>query len=358
MLVKTAICIISGVALMSISSVAVAQNIKYIEIIDSESGLVASTAPFPSTWQRIENPNSDVSFTGPNGVKAYRPTTHKYYFSPNLGIGGQNLEDMQAAAPISIEQYFHELIKPNMEAQGLRLIATYDLPEYVDLAKRSASRFISAQAQSSNYVIGSDWVRQDGTKTMLVSRGSYIENGKSNVVFWSITMSHIDAPPAEFEQAKKVIRYAIANTKFSQENTDYYERKNRDFQVRNDAYWEQRTRNLLIQHQGRMRDLAAIGEQSRQIGRDNLQRLEDNHRDWQNKEAGRWDNHADAVRAIHGRTVIGNPNSSGGYEVEGGYDNYWVNENGDYIPSNDGFYDPNQDGSVNSDYWTQSEERR
>lgn len=44
--------------------------------------------------------------------------------------------------------------------------------------------------------------------------------------------------------------------------------------------------------------------------------------------------------------------------LESGHDNYWVNDSGKYIPPNDSLYDPNQDESVKSQYWTRGSEGR
>lgn len=47
-------------------------------------------------------------------------------------------------------------------------------------------------------------------------------------------------------------------------------------------------------------------------------------------------------------TVNYNGNS---YQVDAGADQYWMNSNNEYIMSNDAFYNPNADNSVNNYDW-------
>ena len=45
------------------------------------------------------------------------------------------------------------------------------------------------------------------------------------------------------------------------------------------------------------------------------------------------------------------PNTGNSYKVESGYNQYYINENGQYIGTNDYNYDPNQDPSINNQNW-------
>lgn len=43
------------------------------------------------------------------------------------------------------------------------------------------------------------------------------------------------------------------------------------------------------------------------------------------------------------------------YQVQSGADQYWMNNNQEYIPSNDVMYDPNADQNVNNQQWQEVE---
>jgi len=47
------------------------------------------------------------------------------------------------------------------------------------------------------------------------------------------------------------------------------------------------------------------------------------------------------------------PNSGNTYKVQEGYNQYWSNGNNEYIGSNDAYYNPNTDNSVNNQNWQQ-----
>jgi len=52
--------------------------------------------------------------------------------------------------------------------------------------------------------------------------------------------------------------------------------------------------------------------------------------------------------------TVANPNGQQ-YQVESGSNQYWMNNNGEYIPSNDVMYDPNADNAVNNQTWQEVE---
>jgi len=46
-----------------------------------------------------------------------------------------------------------------------------------------------------------------------------------------------------------------------------------------------------------------------------------------------------------------NPNTGNTYKVESGYNQYYMNNSGEYIGTNDYNYDPNLDPGVNNQDW-------
>jgi hypothetical protein len=56
-------------------------------------------------------------------------------------------------------------------------------------------------------------------------------------------------------------------------------------------------------------------------------------------------------------TVRGQQHPGERYQVQSGADQYWMNNNQEYIPSNDVLYDPNADPNVNNQQWQQTDGR-
>jgi hypothetical protein len=57
------------------------------------------------------------------------------------------------------------------------------------------------------------------------------------------------------------------------------------------------------------------------------------------------------INAIHEENTVQNPFDGTSYQVESGAEQYWMNANGEYIPSNDVLYDPNTDPDINQSEW-------
>ncbi|MEE9493745.1 MAG: hypothetical protein V3W04_10260 [Gammaproteobacteria bacterium] len=56
-----------------------------------------------------------------------------------------------------------------------------------------------------------------------------------------------------------------------------------------------------------------------------------------------------------GEETLTNPYDGQQYQVESGADQYWMNRSGENIQSNDAFYDPNMDQTINNQEWQKVE---
>ena len=339
--------------IFSTSSLAVAQNVEYKPVLSEETGKVSHYLSLPKSW-RVHHPSNDVVISSPDGAKVYKSEVHSFFYGPGFDHQQQAVAGRYPAEPVSVEQYFQHVIVPNMERGGAELISTYPLPVFADFFQQASDSIPNLRSQVSHYAIGSDWKTQNGTKIMLASIARYAQ--QSSALTWDVIIGQMEAPEHSFESSKDILLFGVQNAKLGQENIQAVTEGLNSFYRQNDAKWKAIGDQSLLDHQRRMNEIAAIGAVARQQGQANLDRLDSNHQSWQRNEARRWAGQADTIRTIRGETVIGSPNSNSGYTVQDGYDNYWVNQSGDYIPSNDGFYDPNQDDSVNSQTWTQAEE--
>ena len=59
------------------------------------------------------------------------------------------------------------------------------------------------------------------------------------------------------------------------------------------------------------------------------------------------------VDGIAETTPLLDPSSGQTWQVEDGYNRYFINRSGEYIPTDDPFYNPNRDPAVNSQDWTE-----
>lgn len=68
--------------------------------------------------------------------------------------------------------------------------------------------------------------------------------------------------------------------------------------------------------------------------------------------------HDKTIDSIRGEQSMRDPNTGQTYKVESGSDQYWKNDQGEYIKSDDKFYNPNRDPNVNKQDWNEMEEQR
>ncbi|MEM8943365.1 MAG: hypothetical protein AAGC91_14535, partial [Pseudomonadota bacterium] len=62
--------------------------------------------------------------------------------------------------------------------------------------------------------------------------------------------------------------------------------------------------------------------------------------------------------ALRDQSTMVNPSTGEAWKVDAGANNYWINSDGEYLPSNDYNYNPNLDSNLNQQNWEQLEEYR
>jgi len=157
-----------ALAAMSFAWQAGAQNVEYKPVYSAQTGQVSYHIALPQDWQ-VHDPRGEVVISSPSGAKLYQSEIHSYFHSSNFGFQGQAMAERQYAEPVSAEQYFQQVIKPNMERGGARFVSSYPLPVYKDFFQKAADSLGSIRSRVRHDAIGSDWETQNGTKVMLVS---------------------------------------------------------------------------------------------------------------------------------------------------------------------------------------------
>jgi len=250
--------------------------------------------------------------SSPSGAKLYQSEIHSYFHSSNFGFQGQAMAERQYAEPVSAEQYFQQVIKPNMERGGARFVSSYPLPVYKDFFQKAADSLGSIRSRVRHDAIGSDWETQNGTKVMLVSVARYLE--QASALTWDVIITQMEAPTANFDAARETLLLGVQNAELGRENIQSLNAGLRDFHQRNDTKWKGINDRARIAHESNMSVIREAGIRSDNFARESQRR---------------------SIRTIRGETVIGTPGTNQGYTVDSGYQNYWVNPDGEYIPTND-----------------------
>ena len=349
MSLKKSTLTLGAMIMMSVPISAGAQNIDYMDI-KNRQGQVTYSLPLPTDWQFISNPNSDHYIRGPNGIKLYHPTDNAYYYGQNMG--GQTLGGRQFLAPMSAQQYFQQMVAPYLQSQGYQLIDSYPIPEYVAMMENYSAGMPNTGNRRYYYAIGSDWQSGPQKKSMVTTVMTFVESQHGTA--WNASMAVMDAPHSQFEMAKKTVRYGVKNVRLGR---DLQMRRGQELIAFNRDLAERdaiRDRNEEIRHQREMSDIAARGAESRAIGRAGSDALDSSMDSYRRIQAMKDGGQERSVRGIRGETIISGPNSNETFTVPSGSDYYWVNQNGEYIPTDNSLYNPNTDNAVNNDQWTLS----
>jgi|GEM_PF-5020143 len=338
--------------MMSVPMSADAHNLVPMEVRSPTTGEVTYTIPLPSNWRINSDPNSQYFVSGPNGIKIYHSFDNKYFYGPNMSGYGQN-SVRQFLAPMSADQYFQQIVKPNLQSQGRKFLTAYALPEYVGLQEKFSTGMPNTGNRRSFQAIGSDWQTGRAEKSMVATVLTFIE-GQAGVV-WSAQMTQMEAPQSQFDAAKQVVRYGVANSVIGQDNQRTLNTKLNAFNRENTRKEAERARNEDSRHRREMGRIAAAGAASRAAGQASSDALVSSMDSYRRIQAMKNGGQAASVRGIHGETIISDPSSGRRYTAPSNRGNYWVNSNGELMTTEDPNYNPNTDNSVNQHGWTQYE---
>jgi hypothetical protein len=153
-------------------------------------------------------------------------------------------------------------------------------------------------------------------------------------------MNALSAPPAVYEQAKKHFLYGLANQKIDPQYLAYY---NQQQQQKSQASWNA--------HRQRMAGRQAAFDSWNRTQQTMNEINDINMQGWRNRNQISDRMQERSVDGIWEREAVTNPYSGQQGKVQSGYNNYYMNQYGEYIGTNDEFYRPNQDPNVNHQEW-------
>jgi hypothetical protein len=158
----------------------------------------------------------------------------------------------------------------------------------------------------------------------------------------------LEAPRAAYEKAKADLLYAVLNT---EHNLAFIAASNQKEKVKSEAFWRQHRRRLNAQQRN-------FEAQQRAVVEANNATNDAIMKGWRDRNAASDRMHDKTIDSIRDEQTMRDPNTGQTYKVESGADQYWKNDQGEYIKSDDKFYNPNGDPNVNNQDWAEMEEQR
>jgi hypothetical protein len=311
-------------------------------ITDPKTGMVSQRIPLPSSW-RIEKtvqPNGPA-ITGPGGVKVYyRPGGSYTYSNDPYMQQTYQMAGMSMRSPIDISTYIQQDLSPAMGKMGMRLVKQFPLPQVAAKNESySAQLFKAAPSREQHSSMGSDWVNAKGEPlfvvvNMMVSRGQ-------NDVFWNANIQMLEAEPANMERAKTALINSIVNTQYNPQQIAAY-----------NAAEQQKTNQSWSQHNAKMQQNQSNFDRQQAMHRNTVDAVNNSMMSTYNSQNASGDHmQRDFINTMRGEETVNNPADGQQYQVESGANQYWMNNNNEYIPSNNTMFDPNADPNLWNQQW-------
>jgi hypothetical protein len=261
------------------------------------------------------------------------------------------------------ESIVNQEINPAMQKIGFKLLKTYSDPTILAFMKKKiAEKGIGSNANV--YIVVSEWTNNSGTKAMTLLAQLALKStdmNSSGYTIWNYATDFLFVPEANFNTEKESFLKTVTNYKENPKWEEYVAFTRRERQLEADRQLKMQNDRANQQYayfQQRMQDQKAQFESHQQMMKERYVSNDANHERFMNTLRGNSyseSNSADQnqrsfINMIREEQVVLNSDGQK-YLVEAHSDRYWMNSNGEYIKTDDSFYNPNGDLNLNNQNW-------
>ncbi len=294
-------------------------------LIDPKTGRASAYAPLPASWRL--NPKA---WEAPGGTKV------------ELQQGGS--ANAQQRPIRSVDQLVQQTIVPTLRNAGVQIDNIIDLPGIARNNQKNYSKYWKAMPmQDSHQVKGIEITDHGKGKKGLVIVHLTITSsqfGSMNSYYVNV----LSANPNRYEKSKKELIYALENMELDAQTVAAHNQRE---QQKSNASWSA--------HNQRMR--------SNQANFDAFQKTQQTlsevgdiyHEGWKKRNSMNNAGHSKSINGVWERNAVVNPHSGRQSTVKSGYKYYFVNSNGQYIGTNDEFFNPANDPRMNHLNWRRAQ---
>lgn len=303
------------------STPAQSATVAMLALRDPQTGMVNQYMPLPADW-RI----TDQGIEGPAGtVVQEMPGSsfmdHQRYI--------QSIDDL-------IQQDVHQLIQQN----GAQYLRTIDLPAVAQRDERLGLQYWQAMPMEKDFITKGIEVRdKEGKPGLLVLH--YTQSRSQYGRHHSYYLHVLSSSEAHYASDKEVLCFALANLQSNPEAVQAFNLKMQQEYMQRErmhaAKMKQAQDNFNAWNRTHVETWKDINESSMAS--------------WRRRNDVQDAGHARSVDAISGRERLANPYGGQALEVDAGYQYYYTNAFGEVIGSNDAFFNPAQDPSLNHQEW-------
>lgn len=325
-----------------------AKGLRKYTVYSEQYKVPSSYIQLPAHWQVSGLETGYWSATAPGlEVRNNRFTMFK-------DVTGQMRQFAQMAgeplrAPLAPEQVFQQDIAPKMRAEGYELVEVKPMPELTRKGMEDVGKlYMSGNVRPTLQAMMSVWKKGDQRRALFLN---WVRMDSEGFVAWGYGVSTLDATARNFEAEKNSL---IQSSLTAQPAPEGIAAQHRDAQMkeqqgRMQAQQQQmQNQQSWAAHNQRMNARWNAFNAQQAAHNDRVNSVNNSIMGGYNSTMNSMDNMQNStINAIRGEQDAYNPYTGEAGKIQGGYDNYWMNSDGQYFGTNDGMYDPN----VNSD-WT------
>jgi hypothetical protein len=280
-------------------------------LIDPQSGMPFGFYPLPESWSIKKD-----GWYGPNGTKVV--------------IYTQPAQNAMQAPYQNPQHLLNGRIGQEIQKAGGSVLGTENLPAIAACDKAHRDLHWTPNVRKTMEAMGLEVVK-DGKKGFGIIKTEYHQSQYSSM--WMYSVISMDANPGYYEQAKKILIYALSNFK---PNMQQIANWNRIEQQRSNASW--------ASHNARMRSNQQNFESRNQALQNTYNDINDiTMQTYRNQSASFDRSNQSITNGIYNENTVTNPYDGNSYQTDANYDRTFMNAFGEQIQTNDQFYSPDRD---------------
>jgi hypothetical protein len=317
-------------------------KLEYKIIMDTKRNMPMARLPLPSTWRMVTN-DPTVLLEAPGGIKVGN-LRNSMFIATNDPYMQQAYAQSGAQLRVNpgLMTAFDQDFVPQLRQNGYTVTAKYPLPKMVASDKNYFSKlYKSAPTQNKYEAIAVELKNSNNQSVLFVVRS--FDSYAQGMSMWGYYGYALEAPSATFEEAKNHFLFGIQNIEYNPQQIAMY---NREEQQKSNASWATHNQKMAANQRNFEAQQAAFRNSNDAINKSMMDT-------WRNSNAASDRMQEKTVDGIWEQKNMTNSTTGETYKVEDGYNNYWMNSDGEYISTNDNFYNPNTDNSVNNVNWEQ-----
>ncbi len=317
------------------------QKLEMISFKDAQGNLIAEV-PYPADWKVMRtHQQGEPSITGPNGLKVvdYALKTYMYTNDPQLQQSYYQTGAQLRPWP-GLKGAIEEEIKPAGEANGLSFVKYYEIPEVSKIDKWYGDQLYKAMPSENQYTaVGVEWQMANGDPYFTLVH--FNVSASYNTQSWGYYSSGLQAGKDYFERARKQLIFSLANARYALEPIMEYNKREAQRAGQSWAAFNQRLAQNQANFEAQQRAFVNKSEAINNAIMSNY-KAQDAASDKQQEQF---------VDVINEQTKVQSTESGNQYKVESHHNQYWMNQDGDYIGTNNSTYNPNLDENMNNKKW-------